>query len=354
MLGSNAEKARRIGAHRRRVASGILFFAMGVGSISNRFSTLVACAALLAAAACSKPPVSDTAYRPAENVLEVVAVLRRHVPDNTYRFEPARDYTGRNVYRSSLLRLESIERVHASALKAGHMDGVIAFSKGRALERIRAFGLAASEYRRAAEAEPSLAIDALGSADLCKGLEAAENLSLDLDEITNRGDGSSLQSDDVDAVVAGFERRLAALEELRAAAGTSHYEFIAHEEIERTDVARARYFEAIRNVIPDGNVRALSELQRVVVRNRESKNSSRHLIALAELYSALASEYVDANPPESMSFDPVRFQELIDSGARLLQVVANRDGSSEKLEASRRLEAFLAFALRVDHDRFTP
>jgi hypothetical protein len=66
-------------------------------------------------AACRSTPEVDPRYRPAENVLEVLAVLRHHVPDDTYRFPPARDFTGRNVYRSSLLRLESIERRASSA-----------------------------------------------------------------------------------------------------------------------------------------------------------------------------------------------------------------------------------------------
>ena len=56
---------------------------------------------------CKSGQDPDPRYRPAENVLEVIAVLRRHVPDDTYRFEAAQDFTGRNVYRSSLLRLES-------------------------------------------------------------------------------------------------------------------------------------------------------------------------------------------------------------------------------------------------------
>jgi hypothetical protein len=34
--------------------------------------------------------------------------------------------------------------------------------------------------------------------------------------------------------------------------------------------------------------------------------------------------------------------------------VAPRDATTEKLEAQRRLEAFLAFSLSVDRDRFTP
>ena len=316
------------------------------------WGTVLAATFLLAS--CSSRPKTDEHYRPAENILEVVAVLRRHVPDDTYRFEPARDFTGRNAYRSSLLRLESLERVHSGALQAGHMDGVVAFAKARSLERLRAFSIAAAEYRLAADQEPSLSIEALRSADVCSALTKALEFGMDLNALADRGADDVLSADDPDAMIAQFEARLAALDSVAAAAAGTHHTHIVQEEIERTDVARSRYFEAIRNVIPNGNLRAVSELQRVVVRHRDSKNSSQHLLALAGLYVELSEEYVEANPPETMRFDPVRFQELIESASRLFQVVSNRDGTPQKLEASRRLEAFLAFALRVDRDRFTP
>jgi hypothetical protein len=70
------------------------------------------------------------------------------------------------------------------------------------------------------------------------------------------------------------------------------------EEIERTDVARADYFAALRRLLPDGDVRAAAERQRVVMRHPDSKNSSRQVLALAALYADLAEEYVDANPPD--------------------------------------------------------
>ena len=92
----------------------------------------------------------------------------------------------------------------------------------------------------------------------------------------------------------------------------------------------------------------------LVTRHRESKYINRHILAMAEFYEELAVEYVDANPPESLHFDPVRFQELIEATSRLYEVVAGQDGKPEKLEAARKLEAFLAFALRVDRDRFMP
>jgi tetratricopeptide (TPR) repeat protein len=302
--------------------------------------------------ACSGTPKVDPAYAPTENVLEVVAVLRRHVPDDTYRFEPARDFTGRNVYRSSLLRLENLESRQRDALRAGHLDGVIAFAKGRALERLRAFDLAAEAYRIAAERDPELRVEALRSADVCDALEAATAGGPDPGALTANAHGEL--DVEIAAAVSGFDARVAALEALGATEQNTQYAFVLQEEIERTDVARADYFAAVRPLLADGDVRAAAERQRVVMRHGDSKNSSRHLLALAELYADLAEEYVDANPPESLRFDPARFQELIDTAARVFEMVASRDGTPEKLEASRKLEAFLAFALRIDRDRFTP
>lgn len=306
-------------------------------------------AALLLGAGCASAPGVDPRYRPAENVLEVLAVLRRHIPDDTYRFEPARDFTGRNVYRASLIRLENLERVHGAALGGG-MDGVIAMGKGRALERIRAFDLAARSYRRAAELEPELRQEALASAALCEALDESARLGFDAEvPIAERG----TRPREAEAVVAAFEKRVALLEALLADHGDSHYAAVIREELERADVGRARFFAASRHLVPDGNVRALGELQRVVVRHRESKNANRHVLALADLYAQIAREYVDTYPPEGLIFDPPTFEELVDSASELYQAVANQDGTAEKLEASRQLEAFLAFTLRVDRDRFS-
>jgi hypothetical protein len=311
------------------------------------------CGALaLAALACASTPEADPRYRPAENVLEVVAVLRAHVPDDTYRFEPARDFTGRNVYRSSLLRLESMEQVHSEALHAGHLDGVIAFAKGRSLERLRAFDLAAGEYRLAADRDAELAEEALESAAICDALHAAAEIGVDLGEVSD----ATVRMDEAELArtLAAFDERAGRLDALEQEVAATHYAAIVREELERTDMARAEYFVALRKALPDGDVRAASELQRVVMRHRDSKNTSRHILALARLYEDLAVEYVEANPPQGLLFDPARFQELVDAASRLYETVAEKDGRAEKIEASRRLEAFLAFALRVDHDRFTP
>ncbi len=287
----------------------------------------------------------DPRFRPTESVLEVVAVLRRHVPDDTYRFEPATDFTGRNVYRASLLRLENLERIHADALRAGHMDDVLAFAKARALERLRAFDLAAEHYRAAAGRKGPLAHEALRSAALCDGL--AEAAAIDLRSAPPNG------APDADPLAA-YDRRRALLEALAGEAAGTHHAQVVQEEIERADMARADFFVATRRLDADGDVRALAELQRVVVEHRDSKRSNRHLLALADLYATVAREYVRAYPPEGLRFDPPHFRELADAAVHLYEAVANQDGTAEKLEASQRLEGFLAFTLQVDRDRFTP
>ena len=155
------------------------------------------------------------------------------------------------------------------------------------------------------------------------------------------------------AILEAHEMRLGLLEAVRTDTQATHYAAILGEEVEAADVDRARRFVALRRVLPEGDVRAIGELQRVVVSHRESKNANRHLLELADLYAALAEEYVAANPPEGLGFDPPGFQDLVDSASRLYEAVANQDGTTEKLEAQRRLEAFLAFTLRVDRDRFS-
>jgi len=321
---------------------------------------ILACAILALCGACASTPEVDPVYRPTENVLEVISVLRAHIDDDTYRFEPARDFTGRNVYRSSLLRLENLEELYPDALRAGHMDGVIAFAKARSLERLRAFDIAAESYRLAADINEDLRLVALDSADICDVLYEASQMTRELEP----DDESELRSDepgvpqlielDPDSVLEEFEARTALLDGLAAVTEGTHYGPIVREELERADVARANYFLGIRKTDVSGDVRAISELQRVTFRHPDSKNFNRHLLELADLYAELAVEYSTTYPPESLLFDPVRFQELVEGASRLYEMVASRDGTPEKLEASRRLEAFLAYSIRIDRDRFTP
>jgi hypothetical protein len=314
------------------------------------------CVLLGLGAACSTTQSEklEATYGPSESVVEVVAVLRRHVPDDTYRFPPATDFTGRNVYRSSLLRLEIIERIQADPLRSGYMDPVIDFAKARALERLRAYDLARLHYLRAAERESELRGPAQQSASVCDRLSEAVGIGVQLENPLHPPPlGPEQEVEDPEKVVAQLEERVALLSFLYDELEGSYFQAVIAEEIERADEVRAGYFVDRRNIFPDGQLRAVAELQRVIARHAASKNRLRHMIALANLYAALAREYVKASPPESLDFDPAEFQDLVEPAAELYESVAAHDGTPEKLEAARRLEALLAFTLQVDGDRFS-
>lgn len=290
-------------------------------------------------------------YSPTEGVLETVAVLRRHVPDDTYRFPPANDFSGRNVYRASLLRLESLERAEAEALRSGYLDSVLFFAKARALERLRAFDLAAQQYRESAKLSSDLAETAQESAAICDRLHLASQIGIDLVDPLAEGGGQP-RSLEPDQVRIDLDERVTQLSILLEEVRDSHYRFLVQEEIERADQIRAQYFVELRPVFQDGTLIALQELQRVATRHGASKNRLRHLLRLADFHALLAREYLAAIPPESLNFDPAKFRELVEAAIQLFELVASHDGRPEKLEATRSLEAFLALTLTVDADRF--
>ena len=210
-----------------------------------------------------------------------------------------------------------------------------------------------TSYETAAEIEGPLQYDARESQAICEALAEAAAIGSEQAPIPEEGDPVGAPAAR-ESVVALFDRRAALLEALLGDAEGTHYAFVIREEIERADMGRARFLRDTRRLYVDGDVRALAALQQLVTSHRESKNANRHLLALADLYAELAVDYVESHPPETLRFDPPRFEELVEAAARLYEAITNQDGAPEKLEAARRLEAFLAFTLKVDRDRFSP
>jgi len=187
---------------------------------------------------------------------------------------------------------------------------------------------------------------------LCLNAAIAEAVRIGLPLADPMNQGPPLPLDETE-VIAELDARIFILTTLLRKELPPPYPFILREEIERADVARATYFDATRQVLDNGNLRAIAERPRVIARHGPSKYRYRHMIAAADLYAELAEEYVVATPPESLDFDPPMFRELVDGATHLYQAVAHQDGTPEKLVAARRLEAFLAFTLQVDSARFS-
>ncbi len=303
-----------------------------MSSVRSLAAALVLTAGLLPGCVRHRGP--DPVYRPTENVLEVVAVLRLHIDDDTYRFLPARDFSGKNVYRSTLDRLESLEEIHEAKFKSGYVLDVLLFSKGRALERIGEYELAARHYDRVTDLESVLAEEAVPSERVGLELHAARSIRPD--------EGASIhEAMDI------FDERSTRLRKLEKEVARTHYVPVIKEEIERGDAERARYFRARRALDPRLEGVVLQQYQLLVRNHRESKLRERHMLELGDLYSELAHDYAHRYPPASLSFDPATFDEYAFGATRLYEAVSHQDGALEKIEAARKLEALLAFSLGV-------
>ena len=306
----------------------------------SRFSWGVALAlGALAVLAC-RTPDPDAVYRPTESVLEVVTLLRLHRDDDTYRFAPARDYTGRNVYRASLDRLESLEALYRDKFQSGYLDAEILFAKGLALERITEFALAAEHFSHAAGLESVLRDAALLAAAISESLDAARGIEPPPDATPEHA-------------MEIFDERQRILGALLLEAGTSWHRPVVREELERADLARARYFRARWLLEPGLAATVLQQYQVLLQEHSDSKNRNRHLIELADLYTDFSRRYAARHPPVSLRFDPATFDEYARSASRLYESVSQQDGAVEKLEAEHKLEAFAAFTLEI-HEQKIP
>ena len=283
-------------------------------------------------------PEADPIYRPTESVLEVLAVLRLHVHDDTYRFPPARDFTGKNIYYASLRRLERLEEIHEDKFGSGYLLEPILYGKALALERMGEQELAARHYERAAEFPSELREPAQHGADVCRRLARART-------IVPTPDAAPETAADV------FDERVALLERLSAEVEDSHYRFVVKEEIERADRNRAEYFAARASLDSRLDTYALQQYQRLVQNHSESKLRNRHLLDLGDQYAQLSRRYVSRVQPTTLDFDTATFNEYALGATRLYEAVAQQDGAIEKIEASRKLEAYLAFTLQVEDEK---
>ncbi len=290
-------------------------------------------------AAC-RTPDPDVVYRPTESVLEVVTLLRLHRDDDTYRFAPARDYTGKNVYRASLDRLESLEALYADKFQSGYLGSEMLFAKGIALERITEFQLAAEHFAHVAGLDSVLRDAAAEAASICERLDAARAIE-------------PPPAATPEHAMQVFDERLRLLDALLEEVGTTWHRPVVREEIERTELARAQYFHYRWLLEPQLAAAALQQYQVLLQNHADSKYRNRHLIALADLYSDFSRRYATRYPPVSLRFDPATFDEYAESATRLYESVSQQDGAVEKLEAAYKLEAFVAFTLEI-HEQKIP
>lgn len=284
-------------------------------------------AALLSSLLVLTPAAADDAtgpFAPYEDLLQVLGGLTWHLRDDLYRFPPAKDPTGYDVFKLSLGRLEAWEKRFPSRL-----PDVTDFARAEALERLGDYGAATAAYDAvAARADSPLAARARGEAEQVRAF----------------ADAAALPEDDP-----ALERRL---ELLRAkldawgalvtrTAGTPRHTLALVEE-ERLEEHAARLVVAYRHVLADGDGAAERSLRFLIEKHGASKRLPAHVLALGDLYAAQTREYVQAHD-RPLAFDAREFTRHCDRALDAYQKVADWDGVPEKPEAAARFAALEAY-----------
>jgi tetratricopeptide (TPR) repeat protein len=287
--------------------------------------SVILTALLISLSGCgSRSAAPEARYAPAGDLLDIVKDFQRLAREDTYRFPIPKDVTGINIMKATLVRLDDYERKNR-----GHFADVVQYNKALALERLREYDQAAALYRKVAESEGRLGIEA------AKNAEALDNFLRIFDR--------AVPSDDPFKYTAGLDEKVAAWNALIKKYQGTPYEFMARVEEERIDRAKVAFVEVNRGRLKEGNQLAIVGYSQLVTKHQQSKNSLRFLLDFGDFYSILAKEYAAQYDPEGLTFDSKVLDPLVKSALKLYSEVAQTDGAVEKLEAQGKIEALRGF-----------
>lgn len=265
---------------------------------------------------------------PHESVMSALAELKIHLRRDAYRYPPGEDLDGRNIFRVTLARLESLDE-----LTGPEFDDVIAFARGECLERLGLWSAAGESFGAAAAKGTSLAAAAKlrqGWAGRVGGALADPSSELTLEQYLGMLDAGRL-----------------ALEALRGAAPPEPYGALLRVELERVARVKAVFLAANRQILPQGTERALGADDALIAGNAESWRRGENLILLGRVHEQLACEYAAAQDPTRAGFDFDKWGRWVQNAREAYLKAAQADGDPAKPEAQARLRALDAFSQRV-------
>jgi tetratricopeptide (TPR) repeat protein len=282
-------------------------------------------AAALSITACSSRSTTPEArYLPAGDLLDIVKDFQRLAREDTYRFAIPKDVTGVNIMKATLVRLNDYERKNP-----GQFSDIVQYNKALALERLREYDQAAALYRKVAETEGRLALEA------AKNAEVLDNFLRIFDR--------TIPTDDPFKYIAAMDEKVAAWNGLIKKHQGTPYEFLARVEEERIDRAKVAFVEANRSRLKEGNQLTIVGFTQLITKHQQSKNIHRFLLDFGDFYLLLAKEYASQYDPEGLAFDSKVLDQFIKSALKLYSEVVQVDGIVEKVEAQGKIEATRGF-----------
>jgi hypothetical protein len=267
------------------------------------------------------------AFAPYEDLLEVLADLTWHLKDDPYRFAAPKDPTGHDLYELSLRRLENWEKRYP-----GRLRDVTAFARAEALEHLGEYRSAADLYAQIAKLASPLADRARESAERAGAFTEAAALPED--------------ASDLDARLAALRRKLDAWGKVVTRFGGTPWEAAALAEEERLERIAAEVVVAHRAAVENGDTVAERSLRFLIEKHAASKELPGHILRLADLYAALARDYVEQHE-RPLAFDEEEFVRRADRALDTYRKIATWDGVPEKPEAQARFAALDAYKTSV-------
>src|SRR5438128_11866071 len=287
--------------------------------------------ALLLGASLAGPPAragdATGAYAPYEDLLEVLGDLTWHLRDDLYRFPPAKDPTGHDLYRLALNRLENWQKRYP-----GRLRDVVGYARAEALERLGDYAKAADGYGQVAAEGSPLADQARTARERAAAFAEAAALPED--------------GPDVDATLAALRKKLDAWGRLVERWTGTPYETPALIEEERLERAAASVVVRNRRILEDGNLTAERALRFLIPKPADSRNLPDHILRLGDLYADVARDYVEQHE-RPLAFEEDEFVQRADRALEMYRKVATWDGAREKPEAQGRFAAFDAYKTSV-------
>ena len=278
--------------------------------------------------ACSSKLATERQYVPAQNIMDVVKDFQRFAREDVYRFPIAKDVTGVNVMKATLVRLDDYERKNPR-----QFIDIIQYSRALAYERLRDYEQALASYRRVADMEGPLRADAL------KNIETLEAFKTILDK--------PLPTEDPFEYMKALDERVDSWNELVKKYQGTRFEYLARIEEEKIDRAKVAFVEVNRFRLTDGNHITILAFSQLVTKHRQSKNYYRYVLDFGDFYVQLAQDYIAEKDPEGLAFDIKVFEQLAKSALGLYTEVASVDGIVEKIEAQGKVESLRGLTEKI-------
>jgi tetratricopeptide (TPR) repeat protein len=261
-----------------------------------------------------------------ESLTVIIAELKLHMRDDTYRFERAAGPDGGDVYAVALWRLDRLAALRARPEgEWQNADYLIEFARGNALERLRRYGEAAAAYARV-EASGSVLGDAAAPRR-----QVAERFAL---AAAAPAQPFSAEEEELAFIAARLEQWRGLAIEFRDVPQES----LAREEAEAWEVMRV-----------DGLTRygqreeAIRACRALIESNRESKLFGQHLLRLGDLYADSARREQLKARTNLSPLDAAKYDALLDQAVSAYELAAEAHQPAMRREARTRIDSLQSY-----------